>query len=263
MELIINFYVTDFCNFNCEHCIHDCGKWRKNHLSPEKFNMAMDILTNIRSSGHRIHTIGITGGEPMCHPNFYSLLRSLRYFKELNKEPLGLELHTNGSIKFKNTDEFNKIFRNVFIGHDDFHRKIKPLSELYLDELTYVSETVKLFRPQWIINGKLVGTVREKGRIVESKAKRCYTKKECMFERIKDNLIFIDFAPDHIRFCGENSHYYEAKENFVKYDKRLINNTDLLLKKALNFVNFHIKEKCKVYCNVSAIEIRNAKVLDK
>jgi hypothetical protein len=258
MELVINFYLTDFCNFHCEHCVHESSKWKKNHMSQERFSLVMDILTSIRDAGNQIHTIGITGGEPMCHPNFYTMLRFLKNFKETNENQLSLELHTNGSIKFQQIDNFNKIFRNVFIGHDDFHRKFRKLSELYLDELTYVSELVSLKRYNWIINGELLHPLREKGRAVNLNMKKCFTKKECTYERIDRGLVFIDFAPDHIRFCGENSHYFEAKENFVEYNNRFIKQPNLLLKKALNFVNFHNKEKCRVQCNTTFFKIRES-----
>jgi MoaA/NifB/PqqE/SkfB family radical SAM enzyme len=86
-----NILLTDYCNQNCPYCfakkMMDGGK---NHISVENFKKAVDYL-----EANHVGRIGLIGGEPTLHPEFFRLLD---YVME---KDLQVQLFTNGIMNKK------------------------------------------------------------------------------------------------------------------------------------------------------------------
>ncbi|MBN2688182.1 MAG: radical SAM protein, partial [Deltaproteobacteria bacterium] len=66
--------ITNYCNFDCIHCIRDKIAPRA-HMDPELFNF---ILGQITSVG--IQDACLTGGEPALHPDLAGIFKSFSDF---------------------------------------------------------------------------------------------------------------------------------------------------------------------------------------
>ena len=62
--------MTNHCNLNCKHCYNDSGPARKQFLPTEKTKLLFEILAE-----NGVRTIELTGGEPLTHPGFFSILK--------------------------------------------------------------------------------------------------------------------------------------------------------------------------------------------
>lgn len=66
------FEITKSCNLNCIHCGSDCSKNSFNEHLPEK--AILNVLKEVKTVYNpKKMTIAITGGEPFCYPDLYSL----------------------------------------------------------------------------------------------------------------------------------------------------------------------------------------------
>jgi len=77
--------LTNKCNLKCIHCSINSGG--KEEL---KFNEIVSIIKQLKELG--VFIIGINGGEPLCHPDFFEISRLI---KELG---FMLSINTNGAF---------------------------------------------------------------------------------------------------------------------------------------------------------------------
>lgn len=80
----LNWMITGRCNFNCLHCFNAADN---NRLQSEfSLEEAETLIAEAEKCG--INAITITGGEPMLHPGFLDIIRSIyshgMYVEELN-----------------------------------------------------------------------------------------------------------------------------------------------------------------------------------
>ena len=120
----MNWMITGKCNYNCLHCFNAADNNRlQSEFTPEE---AEKLICEAERSG--INAFTITGGEPMLHPHFMDILRSI-YAHGMYVE----ELNTNGHFLTREIlDEMKKIgcrplMKISFdgIGHHDWLRNRK------------------------------------------------------------------------------------------------------------------------------------------
>ena len=80
----VNWMITGKCNYNCLHCFNAADN---NRLQSEfTLEEAEKLIKEAEECG--INTFTITGGEPMLHPHFMDIIRSIykhgMYVEELN-----------------------------------------------------------------------------------------------------------------------------------------------------------------------------------
>lgn len=80
----IGFEITGKCNFNCVHCY--LGAKNNNFLAKEF------IMNVIKKIGSNFHSIYLTGGEPLLHPDFIDIYTNIR------KQGFLITILTNGSL---------------------------------------------------------------------------------------------------------------------------------------------------------------------
>jgi MoaA/NifB/PqqE/SkfB family radical SAM enzyme len=66
------FHITDRCQLNCKHCLRD----------PElkAADLSLDLITNVLDEAwqlYRCKHVGLTGGEPSLHPQFYEIIDAI------------------------------------------------------------------------------------------------------------------------------------------------------------------------------------------
>ena len=124
----MNWMITGKCNYNCLHCFNAAD----NSRLQSEFTMeeAERLICEAEKCG--INTFTITGGEPMLHPHFMEIIRSI-YAHNMYVE----ELNTNGHFLTQEIlDEMKKIGCNPLmkisfdgIGHHDWLRNRKGAEE--------------------------------------------------------------------------------------------------------------------------------------
>lgn len=65
--------ITDYCNIHCKHCSVESDSSKNNYLSISDIN---SLLQQFRYLG--VFEIAINGGEPMYHPDFFHIVRSVK-----------------------------------------------------------------------------------------------------------------------------------------------------------------------------------------
>jgi len=87
--VVLTLSITDCCNLECHHCFVDAGR------SPCHGNVNAAVLRRLVREFAAIGGTGvrITGGEPLCHPEWLELIRLAR---EVNLESISLQ--TNGIL---------------------------------------------------------------------------------------------------------------------------------------------------------------------
>lgn len=120
----MNWMITGKCNYNCLHCFNAADN---SHLQSEfSLEEAEKLIADARICG--INAFTITGGEPMLHPHFMEIIRSI-YDHGMYVE----ELNTNGFFLTQEIlDEMKKIGCRPLIkisfdgvGHHDWLRNRK------------------------------------------------------------------------------------------------------------------------------------------
>ncbi len=91
---VLEWAITEKCNYNCLHCVYAAD----NTLSAKEWtlNEAEKLLDEAQKYG--IHTLAITGGEPLLHKYFFEIAESI-YRRNMTIQ----ELHTNGQFISQST----------------------------------------------------------------------------------------------------------------------------------------------------------------
>lgn len=84
--------LTNKCNLKCTHCSINSGGDEE-----LKINEVISIITQLKELG--VFMIGINGGEPLCHPDFFEISRRI---KELG---FMLTINTNGAFSKSTIDK--------------------------------------------------------------------------------------------------------------------------------------------------------------
>lgn len=97
----VNWMITEKCNYNCLHCFNAADNSRS--FGEWSLEEAEDFIEQLQNCG--VQSVMITGGEPMIHPHFMEIIRSI-YAHGM----VLVELNTNGHFLTQNIlDEFKRI----------------------------------------------------------------------------------------------------------------------------------------------------------
>lgn len=83
----MNLMLTGKCNYNCRHCFNAAEN--ADRMAEWDYNALIGLLDQAADCG--IHSITLTGGEPMIHPRFHDIVRAI-YERNMVLE----KLTTNG-----------------------------------------------------------------------------------------------------------------------------------------------------------------------
>lgn len=130
----INWMITGRCNFNCLHCFNAADNTR---LQSE---FTLDEAENLISEAEKcgINGFTITGGEPMLHPHFIDIVRSIHahgmYVYELNTNGHFLTQEVLDELKGIGCIPLMKISFDG-VGHHDWLRNRKGAEKEALDAI--------------------------------------------------------------------------------------------------------------------------------
>ena len=128
----MNLMITGKCNYNCRHCFNAADNAEK--MKEWKWDELTDLLDQAADCG--MHSITLTGGEPMLYPRFLDAVR------EIYKRNMVLgKLTTNGYFLTKEVlDEFKRLHCSPLIkisfdgvGHHDRMRGFEGAEQRTLD----------------------------------------------------------------------------------------------------------------------------------
>lgn len=123
----IGILITEDCNARCKMCCDSRGLVRGKTLSMNELDI---ILENIKQC-EEIHTIGITGGEPLLYPDLIEHILNYDYGRKVEKT-----IKTNGfwgKNKEKAKEFIDKNKDNIhFISfsYDEFHKEFISLDNI-------------------------------------------------------------------------------------------------------------------------------------
>ncbi|MBQ2996448.1 MAG: radical SAM protein [Oscillibacter sp.] len=117
----MNWMITGKCNYNCLHCFNAADNAPL--MSEFSLEEAERLLDEAYACG--INAFTITGGEPMCHKNFFEILEGIyrrgMYVEELNTNGYYIDQTALDRMKALGCDPLIKISFDG-IGHHDWLR---------------------------------------------------------------------------------------------------------------------------------------------
>lgn len=123
----VQIEITNSCINSCSNCTRFCGHFRKPYfMSFEQFKEAVDSMKGFPKM------VGIMGGEPLLHPDFFKFCKYLSLSRILPKEQLGLwSTFPKGYEHYREIicETFGNIFLNDHSRSDIFHSPILVAAE--------------------------------------------------------------------------------------------------------------------------------------
>jgi len=105
--------ITNKCNLSCVHCFNNSGNPYPNELTTPEILSLLDTLSSMG-----VYHVTITGGEPLTHPDLFTIVEHAR------KEPMSVNIFTNGTLI---TEDIVRKFKKV--GINRFNISIDSLDE--------------------------------------------------------------------------------------------------------------------------------------
>jgi MoaA/NifB/PqqE/SkfB family radical SAM enzyme len=96
--LWLTFFITSRCNLHCQHCPYQSPQSPR-EAHPYR-NMTMDFFRQVLERFPRTINIGLTGGEPLSHPNLFEMIQ-LAHDRRMK-----VHISTNGTLLHGNIDAF-------------------------------------------------------------------------------------------------------------------------------------------------------------
>ena len=120
--IIIHWFPTDFCNYNCSYCIAHAPHIEKG-IEFTKLPQLIDVVDKIFEIKKDKYIFMFSGGEPTLHPNFIELVEYI-----LENKNASVYLFSNGH---KNTDFFSKLFsKNNFYLNFSIHLEYANINHI-------------------------------------------------------------------------------------------------------------------------------------
>ena len=86
---VFQWHITHMCNMRCRHCYQDDYQ---NSMPRDQLYGVLDKYTEYVESNNFFGQINLTGGEPLLHPDFFSLVQ------EIKRRGFRLGILTNGTL---------------------------------------------------------------------------------------------------------------------------------------------------------------------
>ena len=249
LNICVNFYLTWKCNFQCKHCQYSCCPEETLEMSIEQIQYAKNILRELLTkTTSKVSVIGLSGGEPMLHSNFWKIVDDLKIIQTKGQNSFPLELHTNGSQPISQ-DDMNahfKYFKTSYVACDMFHDEFRQNTKF--NELSNISEQVILRRADGRYRGECANSIRLIGRAKENYEELSENYRQlghfCM-HRSYLNGASLCFTPDKIKFCTEIGRGEYTENNSADYYTYTL---DELIHKSIEYSLYHTGEDCKTKC---------------
>lgn len=126
-EIVINYHITEKCNFICKHCFAEYGMEGKyknelHHDVGQVRAMLYDVYKYYSQKGYKNIRINFAGGEPLIIKNFPQII------KMAYQIGYKVSIITNGSALSKKFIKANAIFLSVFgLSIDSFNTETNTL----------------------------------------------------------------------------------------------------------------------------------------
>ena len=121
-QMIIHWFPTDFCNYNCSYCISHAPHIQKS-IEFTKLPYLIDTVDKIFEIRKDKYVFMFSGGEPTIHPNFTQLVEYI-----LKNKDAYIYLYSNGH---KNKDFFSKLFsKNNFYLNFSIHLEYANINHI-------------------------------------------------------------------------------------------------------------------------------------
>jgi len=91
----INWNLGRRCNYDCSYCAPTTHDWVSPHHPLESIKSFIGKLDNWTTQQNKTFKIGLTGGEPMVHPDILDILKTIRLAKSCGDQ---LTMCSNGSL---------------------------------------------------------------------------------------------------------------------------------------------------------------------
>ncbi|MCU4847431.1 radical SAM protein [Bacillus cereus] len=130
MEILLE--ITNRCNLKCIHCYKEAGYDKQDDINMENLLKKLEFF-----KGH-IHSLQISGGEPMSHRKFYEILDYCTENFETSITTTATMINKHNAHKFTNVKNVQvSVYAATPLEHDNitlvpgsFHRTIRGLQEL-------------------------------------------------------------------------------------------------------------------------------------
>lgn len=124
----MNLMLTGKCNYNCRHCFNAAEN--ADRMAEWDYDALIDLFDQAAECG--IHSITLTGGEPMIHPRFNDIVRAIyernMVLEKLTTNGFFLRQETLDLFKELNTSPRIKISFDG-LGHHDWMRGVSGAEE--------------------------------------------------------------------------------------------------------------------------------------
>jgi hypothetical protein len=197
--------------------------------------------------------LGITGGEPTLHPEFWSLV--IPTFSSFSKAypKVPIELHANASVPVPKEEMkmlYGKLFSKMYVGRDIFHDQFRKPEQLFLNEYEFFTRELSLRKNAYLCgNNKMHSLIKQKGRGADIKIypERSRRRECACYANMEHATLSAAFTPTHICFCGER-----AAKSIVIDDKIAMgyNYTrgEEVIEKAFNYNQLYSGKRCDQPC---------------
>jgi len=225
-------------------------------MTDEQLLKAQEVVIKL-ANVNRVSVIGITGGEPMLHPDIKDIFEYLKYVNVASNRTIKFDLHTNGSVfpKNINPNDYINLFDDIFIGNDIFHDKFRKnrKNQIKVNKLSKLG-TMTIRNPIYSIEDKEVVVVKDKGRATNLLQYSIpqMTNPTCMYAQNGGRGgPSINFNPDNISFCCDASHLDPSYNSNIGYDASV----DEIIEAAIKYRYTSCQDSCEHPCKLLGIDI--------
>ena len=139
----LSIELTDRCLLECKHCYKEAGNYGHKFINTERL---IDFLRKVKN---KVHTIQLTGGEAMMHPEFEIILNYCKNnFNEVVVSTTGLLINRDNVDCFKGTRvyislySFDPLENEEYVGKDVLEKILSAIKLLKRKEIHVCINTI-------------------------------------------------------------------------------------------------------------------------
>lgn len=135
---VTGVFITNKCNFICDHCCTDSTPQAKNILTAQSARLLVSQISKLAST----RVIHISGGEP-----FMNLSALIAIFEEARDRKIRVAINTNGfwinNLRIRRILEVNSdIITDIFISYSKWHQSFLDMNS-YKNCISFASKHIK------------------------------------------------------------------------------------------------------------------------